>query len=338
MSEILDICVSLFYYEWSAPNAQSTQHGIGFLRQKRKEGNRMGAAPEQQSRPILPPVSLLKYETSNWVWKKIHDKAFEWVISRIPARLAHWLFLLGSPRQNGETKTVFSGRANHEALEVLYTFPDWPSHEKSFSGRLWWFLLYNARSVRNRLILVKEEVQQAAGNLHGNGLEVRLLSMGAGSARPVLLALKELEFKCALMLLDQRKEALSFSEDLRKKLGINHTTRIEGDFRILRHEWASWAPNIVEVVGVLDYLEERQAYWLLKTVREKILVPGGTLVTGNIIPNMEAPFVAKAIHWKMVYRTPQQLESLLLRAGFARASITIRQEPLGIHSVAIAKA
>lgn len=278
--------------------------------------------------------SPVNYSKRSLVGKAAHDLLFLLLLSRIPHQLAHQLFVLGSPERDG-TKAVSETAGTWQALELLYTFPDRSQDQKRWAEKFWWQLLDNARAIRNRLLLVKQEVEGAARETAGRGETVRLASIGAGSARPILLALKELGDTLAISLLvDQNSEALDFSVNLARNLGINHTNHKTGEFLTLLREIRRFAPNIVEMVGLLDYLDDRQTMVFLRAIKG-FLSNGGTFITGNIRPNPERPFVYKAIRWrKMHYRTEEELKFLLREAGFEPKII---REPLGIHTIAVCR-
>lgn len=266
-----------------------------------------------------------------------------WVVIRIlnllPRKAAQFLFTLASERGE-ETRTVSdtAAAAAFQALEVMYTFPRRRKEgTATLSGFIWWTVLDNARSVWNRLLLVEYELREAALEIAAQKRSVvRLLSIGSGSARPVLEVIASLEPKLSVqsMLLDQDPEATAYSRELAQQFNLNHTQWMTGDFFRLEQHCRSFHPDVIELVGLLDYLDHRKAIILLKKVF-RVLEPGGTLITGNIAPNLERPYVAKGVKWPpMVYRTEECLRGLLLSAGFAEDDIRIQREPLGIHMVA----
>ncbi len=63
----------------------------------------------------------------------------------------------------------------------------------------------------------------------------------------------------------------------------------------------------------------------------------GQLITCNIVPNFESPFVTKGINWPLIYRRPEELARLLIKGGFQSEKIELKYEPFKIHCLAIAK-
>lgn len=260
------------------------------------------------------------------------------ILNLLPKKVAQFLFTLASEKGE-ETRTVSetAAAATFRALEVMYTFPQRRKEGTAqISGFIWWTVLDNARSVWNRLLLVKQELRQAVLRVAAQKGSINLLSIGSGSARPVLEVIASLEQEVPIesMLLDQDPQATEFSKKLAQRFNLNHTSWVTGEFFRLEQHCRSFHPDVIELVGLLDYLDSRRAAIFLKKVF-RVLEPGGTLITGNIAPNLERPYVEKGVKWPpMVYRTEEDLKGLLLEAGFAENNIRIQREPLGIHMVA----
>jgi SAM-dependent methyltransferase len=294
-------------------------------------------AKPQRSNP-LAGVSLsrtLPFEQKRRGIPGIVHWAVITLLNILPKKAAQFLFVLASDKEE-ETRTVSEGAATYRALEVMYTFPKKRREgTATLSGWLWWTVLDNARAIWNRLLLVKEELKNALLETARQKGMARLLSIGSGSARPVLETVASLEGTTPLetMLLDQDPEAIRFSKELARGFNLNHTTWVTGEFFRLKQHCQNFRPDVIELVGLLDYLDHRKAALFLKMVF-RVLSPGGILITGNIAPNLERPYVEKGVNWPpMVYREEQELFLLLEEAGFSK--IRIQREPLGIHMVAV---
>lgn len=248
------------------------------------------------------------------------------------ARPAFFLLTIGSKR----TRMVLNHPGTWKALEPMYTFPR-RKETSSFLERFWFYLLDNVQSIPLRLDVVKELVKDQVLK-KGDGT-VHILSIGSGSSRPVQESLSELGSPDSVraMLIDMDSDAIRFSEQLSVELGVNHSSRHVGNFFRLgsevEQELRDFQPNVVELVGLLDYLDDKIARVLLKKVA-RVMHPDGILITGNILPNRESGFVTKGIRWPMVYRTPEQLCSVLEQSGF---ECLHEEQVLGIHSVVTAR-
>jgi len=251
----------------------------------------------------------------------------------LPAKFSQKIFLTFSGEED-HPRIAFEHAGTWVALEAMYTYSP---KEATPITRFWETVLDNARAIRNRLALVRKELF-AAIVVNDEEKEIRVLSVGSGSARAVIETIAALSeqyrSRIKVLLIDMDATAIEFSEVLAKQYGINHTTKRTGNFFRLERDAANFCPNIIELVGLLDYLSDRQVVVLLQKVHN-VLSLNGYLLTSNIAPNLEAMFVTKAINWPMTYRTPDKLEKLLKQAGFR--DIQIRKEPLGVYTVAVAR-
>ncbi len=261
------------------------------------------------------------------------------LINSLPTKIAQALFLAFSGGK-GDPTMVFHNVTTWKALEILYTYPERRrKKEVNIASVFWQNFLDNARSIRNRLALVKKELAIAIQVSARDNRTVHVLSIGSGSARSVLEAIASFNGdsrNIETMLIDINRTAIDFSKTLAEQLGINYTTRLTGNFFRLERDAVNFHPEVIELVGLLDYLTEKQVVTLLNKSL-KLLTPGGFLIGGNIVPNAETPFVTKGINWPMVYRSPGELADLLIEAGFPPQNIKIIQEPLGIHALAVAQ-
>lgn len=279
----------------------------------------------------------MKYEIHNWAIK-IFRIPLMLILNMLPARLARAIFLAFSG-PNGDTRTVFRSAGTYKALEVMYTFPVRRAKgETNKSDFFWEYFLSNARSIRNRLLLVKREILAAIKKSGQRKEEVRLLSLGSGSARAVFEAVSMLnnEPPVHIKLIDISRKAISFSKELALSFNLDQD-RIEWH-RDYAHNLEKYCqnfyPDVVEMVGLLDYYPKKLAVDLIAKIY-KILSANGWLITCNIRPNLEAPFVTKGINWPLIYRSPQELAEIIIQGGFSPEYLKIVYEPLKIHGVAI---
>lgn len=276
------------------------------------------------------------YEKPNPVLRVLSMPIFL-LFAILPKKLCQAIFLAFSG-EDDDPRIVFKNATKFRALEVLYTFRQREAEGKtSRMSSFWWRFLNNTRSIWNRLQMVKRELIATVKIAGIHKQTIRILSVGSGSARPVLEALGELNGvpEVEIALFDRDQDALDFSEELANVYRVNHTQRFKGIFSRLNDICEKFRPDIIEMVGLLDYFSDETAVKRL-TQLYRNLRPGGYLITGNITPNLEAVFVAKGINWPMVYRKPKKLAELLFKAGFSRKNIKIVREPLGIHTLAVA--
>ncbi len=264
-------------------------------------------------------------------------RPFMFVCNRLNHKIGHWLFNLGS--NNGDTKIVSDNVTTYKALEVMYTF--WDRYEKgevNLSDIFWETNLSNARSIRNRLRLTKFFLKKILEKLNIEKKNINLVSLAAGSARAVIEAISECGFSnVRVKLIDLNADALKYAEGLADSYNISSQIEcIEGNIFKLRKLCRNMQIDVVEAVGILDYLSAKQAIFLFSDVLN-LLSQDGYLITCNIIPNYEEPFVTKAIGWPLIYRDNQEITELLVASGFEKSNIILTPEPLNIHLIALAK-
>lgn len=238
-----------------------------------------------------------------------------------------WCYDGASP----ELQRIREGAARWPALDVIYNWRK-PS-QKGINGWIekFWLGMRNAQAVRNRYKIVKSLIRKnAQKRLSDNGC-VRILSLASGSAQSVFEATEGMK-NVHLILVDADQTALDHSRELAKKydatsveyhkLNVLSKAALSGDFR----------PDIVEVVGLFDYLSPEAIATTLKRIRA-ILPENGIVITGHIHPNMEQNFLKEVSDWdyRMKYRTLDELERIVCAGSFEQASYY--REPHGIHTV-----
>ena len=255
-------------------------------------------------------------------------------------RLGGKYFLKSSSRKAAEVHTLAT---TFKALEVLYTF----DHKMHFIYGFWdgiftflWQHVMNVKAVRNRLQLVEKKLHQIIqeSSKATNGREITILSIGAGSARAVIdvagVYARDGQQRIKVIAVDKNPDAAKYSLNLAKQFSIVNSfqaiTASLGD----EDRYLKAPPDIVEMVGLLDYFDDDQAVKVMKRVYN-FLKPGGIFITANVNNNPERPFVTHTAGWELIYRTPSQLCVLSERAGFDIEHSEFIQEPLGIHTVAI---
>lgn len=235
-------------------------------------------------------------------------------------------------------------KTTHKALELMYDFDGKLKFHNGFVNGLFtyiWFHLRNPKAVRNRLKLVKKIIREII--LTSKKTELNIMSLGAGSARAILEVLAEIEKKginhpvVRAKFIDISETALNYSKELAEKLAIKSTLYWQLDkAQNLDNTSQNFRPDVIEMVGLLDYFNEEKALQLVKIIFE-YLNDDGVLVSCNIMDNPEREFVNNVIDWRMIYRTEKDIESLIINSGFKAENASIIIEPLKIHCLFIAK-
>lgn len=277
----------------------------------------------------------LKYETHSWV-AQIFRIPILLILNLLPTRLSRAIFLAFGGHK-GDNRTVSRSVATYKALEVMYTFPARQARgETNATDFFWQYFLSNARAFRNRLSLVKREILIAIKEVGQRKVGVNLLSLGSGSARAVFEILHILNGTppVKVKLIDMSREAIYYSQKLAHTFNIDQVEWHQDYVQNLEKYCQSFRPDVVEMVGLLDYYSQEQAVDIVTKIYN-VLSPGGRLITGNVCPNFEKPFVDKGIGWQAIYRTSPELAEIMIRAGFSTERIKIVYEPFKIHALAI---
>ncbi|MFH0906940.1 MAG: class I SAM-dependent methyltransferase family protein [bacterium] len=287
----------------------------------------------------------LKYETKKWpyvlilpliwiltVWVMLKKKVLA-VFKIKPKINTFWFDGLSIP-----CREIKNGAASWRALDIIYNYQ--PNNKKGIRDKVsdFWIGMINAQAVRNRLRLVKREVVKAIRSAAQKKEEVCIFSIASGSAQAILESMQEVEkdgIKTKAVLLDFDQTALEYSKKMAEKFGLkDRITFVRKCSRDLEKALNGNIPDIVEMIGFLDYRPHDKAVQLIKKIY-KIVPSGGIFLTANMIPNSEQFFMKSVIDWSMIYRDPKELGLIVTKGGFNPKKIQILCEPLKLHAVAI---
>jgi len=237
------------------------------------------------------------------------------------------------------SRRVKEGSARWLALDTCYNFVS-GTGRNAFVRKIddFWMRVRNAQAVRNRLKIVKRELSLAIQAVSQTNADdcIRILSLAAGAAQGVIetaAQLKQRGIRCEVLLVDSDPAALRYALKLAGEHGVADSVTVrEGNVLFFEREIGEFRPDIIEMIGLIDYLRDKILISLLKKIKRH-LKTGGIFLTGHIHPNPESYFIRHAVNWDMIYRTQEQLEDLLVDGGFLGAKLYT--EPHGIHSVAV---
>jgi hypothetical protein len=237
---------------------------------------------------------------------------------------------------------IIEHATTHKAMEVLYDIK--PRPEANWLQNFFlsiWLGTNNSKAVRNRLKLVKREIKNKIKDLALQNKEIRILNIASGAASAVTESINEISsvegLNISATFIDMNHEAISFSQEL----AGSH--RYRSSFEWIHDSSDNYLENsgkgkkfdIVEMVGLLEYLSDEEAIKQFRKIRE-ILDIDGVLITANIVNNIERRFISDVVGWKMKYRTAGEFSSLLIDAGFELRKMKIYYEPQKIHCVIVA--
>lgn len=279
----------------------------------------------------------LHYEV-NSLGRKILNLALIPVLNNIPASVRPLL-----RKTHDSANDIIQHATTHRALEILY------GHSSAKTGgnilkktfKAIWLSTNNSKAVRNRLKLVKRELENKISSLTKANHAIKIVSIASGSSRAIIESIDRIHFEVdpnlSVIFVDKNHDAIVYSKELAKdhkylaKFEWVHDTA--GNF--FRVHAAGRKFNIIEMVGLMDYFDDEKAINIFTQIFNS-LEDDGILITANIGDNPERPFVTKAVGWEMVYRSADQFVVLLKKAGFSEDKIKAAYEPQRIHVVVIA--
>lgn len=262
------------------------------------------------------------------------------VLSILPARSQKFI-----KKTHQSANEVIEHKTTHQALEVLYQ-----SGRKEYARTPmqkffhWlWFHTNNSKAARNRLRLTKREVQKQIERTLAQGKRVELLSIASGSARAIIEVIenyREYSDKINATFVDKNPQAIAYSQQLTRDILGDHKFNLKwvndtvgSYFRGLNDEENF---DLIEIVGLMDYFVDEKVEEIFRHCYRH-LKSEGRLITANINKNFEYLFVSRVVGWKMIYRTAEEIATIVHRAGFNESDIAPLYEPLKIHSVIVAQ-
>ncbi len=242
---------------------------------------------------------------------------------------------------------VIKYKTSHKALEIIYNKGNYPGENKEGIIRKIfkniWFNMDNSKAVRNRLKAVEKEIIKEGQKIINKEKKLKIFSIASGSARAIIESIQNIKIpkggNIFISFLDKNPEAIKYSKNKISKLNLNNNINFEwcidtaSNFNKYHN---GEKPNIIEMVGLLDYFDDKKAENIFKKIYDG-LENDGIFITANIDDNRERKFITNFIDWKMIYRNNKDLERLAQKAGFKKENIKTFYEPLGIHSILIAK-
>lgn len=283
-------------------------------------------------------ISGIDFEKHNLL-KQIVRVPLVWFLGILPPKISHRLFTEWS----NDAKQASRWAKTYKALEIIYTFPERRVRgEVSIGDIFWQTILSNARAVRNRLKLIEHLLKNLIVERSVKTEPVRILSLGSGAGRALIetVATLDREVSVKVAYFDRSRSAIKFSQRLSKEIigdeKQNNFQWVCTKTENLQDSFTDFSPDIVEMVGLLDYFDEAGTKELFRLIY-KHLSPNGYFIVSNVMPNIERPVVTNVVKWPLIYRMPNQLEDLLIDGGFEKGKIELFVEPLKIHAIAVCR-
>ena len=183
-------------------------------------------------------------------------------------------FWLGDGMSDSGAK-IRDNAALSTALDVIYNYdfarPLGRTPFRRFVD-VCWMRIRNAQAVRNRLIVAKRELRTVIRQMAKPGQPLKILSLAAGSAQGVI----EVAAECVrsgidvrLLLVDHDEKALRLAHQLGHRFNIADRieTKLYNVMQFSRNaDIRNFKPDIVDMMGFVDYLIDKQAVFVFKQV------------------------------------------------------------------------
>jgi len=247
-------------------------------------------------------------------------------------------------KTSADAKKALARTGSSHAMEAMYSGQDRNLFSRGIkqgmSDYVWHRVIAQSMAIRNRLLLVEEYLENAILEYSKSNSEsvVKILTVAGGTNKSIIAVIDRLHNKgnvlpISIHNIDLDKDALLVSEQMATMRNCNqYFTRITGNAFDLPLHVAENKFHIIEMVGLLDYLDEEQSVKMLALVKEA-MNKNSVLVAANVAPNKEERFIKKLGWPKMYFRTGEHLGRLAELAGFDTVTIEVVKEPLLVHSV-----
>lgn len=191
---------------------------------------------------------------------------------------------------------------------------------------------------RNRRNYVTATIARLIREFAADG-PVSILGVGAGPGLQVQNAIVASEIdpqRVTAHLIDLDDDAFAYGRQNAQRLGIAGSLHfLRGDACRIEDVLPHVAPQIVKIVGLAEYLNDRQLLDLLRTM-SRIMPPGAALVTHGLIDAWgNAPFLKRVFNLRHQARTGEAMAVMLRSAGFEVAGQFV--EPIGIFPILTAR-
>lgn len=234
------------------------------------------------------------------------------------------------------------GATGWRSLDLFYNYhekikPQLHHDSEGWMTRYWIGKFENRQAVTNRFKIVINLIVNAFAEF-STEKEIRILSIASGSAQELVEAMKRCpHLNIKVLLLDADASAIDEAKKIVGEAGLDDKFSYVNDtIKVIEDVARVFQPNIIELMGFLDYRSRSQAITLIDLIRKQI-PDGGIFITCNIRKNREKIFLDWVLIWPMIYRSEEEFADLIIHGGFPVENIQLVYEPFKIHGIAVCK-
>ena len=184
----------------------------------------------------------------------------------------------------------------------------------------------SAKGVRNRLQIMQEELHKCIESRIRPGCPVRIVSFGSGAGHEVLGCLERFRYDGCVkaVCMDKDAEALRQGKLLAAHKGLSESVSyVHGNVLRMKPDDARY--DVAIRSGLVDYFDFETAISVLKMVKER-LTQGGTVFIANMRRHRLASTMSVLGNWDLVYREPDEVESILAESGYEEIEVWFESE------------
>ncbi len=200
-----------------------------------------------------------------------------------------------------------------------------------------------AQAVRNRRILLHEELEKALRLTEERPLRVTSLACGPAEEVFDLFTEPNIASQVELTLIDIDQEALNHVETRLKKEGVDKHFQwpIRLERRNLLHlcigrQTLNLPPqHLIYSIGLIDYFDDRIVTKLQQWIYQA-LTTGGRSILGNFHSNNPTRgLMDHLLDWRLIHRNEVEMKSLAKAGGYSLNKTKLCLEPSGVNLFAI---
>ncbi len=219
---------------------------------------------------------------------------------------------------------VIENPGGEKALHDIYTYPSGDGSYTRLDRIL--LSLRACRGTRRRKEEYRSTLMKTIEELYGmNNTGLNIIDLGSGRGSIPIESVHNFirnngngRDNLRLVLVDRDREALEMAKRIAEARELSDKTEFKGyNVRRVSLREPHGRYHIVGTHGLLDYFPDEEAIKFFHDMGD-ILVPGGILITTNMIPHND--WVARKImevfgSWILTYRTPREFQSLVEKSG-----------------------